>query len=333
MLQILFLIIKIIGIILAVLLGLALLILLLVLFVPVRYQAYGIRSSRECRAGGRVSWLLRLLCIPFSFQDGELEIKVKLLGFTILDPLKGEEEAFREPVQRKTEQSAGKKEETAGEDSEREEVPAEENAGEADASGSFEASQADEAETSAQPASEGAGEAAAELENEASEGRFFGLLRDLRRFFRAVIRFFRKIPRKLKNLKCTFQRFCDKIKRMVKRYREMKAFALDERTKAAVSLVWKQAGILLGQALPRKIRGRLHFGTEDPALTGQILGAIGIFYPLFMDNVKVEPDFEKPALDGELSLKGRLRIVTVLRIAWRLYRDKNVRYVYRRLNR
>ncbi len=332
MLQILFLIIKIIGIILAALLGLALLILLLVLFVPVRYRAYGIRSSRECRAEGRVSWLLRLLSIPFSFQDGELEIRVKLLGFTILDPLK-EEEAFREPVQRKTEQSAGKEEETAGEDSEREEVPAEENAGEADASGSFEASQADEAETSAQPASERDAEAAAELENEASEGRFFGLLRDLRRFFRAVIRFFRKIPRKLKNLKCTFQRFCDKIKRMVKRYREMKAFALDERTKAAVSLVWKQAGILLGQALPRKIRGRLHFGTEDPALTGQILGAIGIFYPLFMDNVKVEPDFEKPALEGELSLKGRLRIVTVLGIAWRLYRDKNVRYVYRRLNR
>ena len=332
MLQILFLIIKIIGIILAALLGLALLILLLVLFVPVRYRAYGIRSSRECRAEGRVSWLLRLLSIPFSFQDGELEIRVKLLGFTILDPLK-EEEAFREPVQRKTEQSAGKEEETAGEDSEREEVPAEENAGEADASGSFEASQADEAETSARPASAGAVEAAAEPEDEASEGRFSRGFRELRRFLRAVIRFFMKIPRKLKNLKCTFQRFCDKIKRMVKRYREMKAFALDERTKAAVSLVWKQAGILLGQALPRKIRGRLHFGTEDPALTGQILGAIGIFYPLFMDNVKVEPDFEKPALDGELSLKGRLRIVTVLRIAWRLYRDKNVRYVYRRLNR
>ena len=333
MLQILFLIIKIIGIILAVLLGLALLILLLVLFVPVRYQAYGIRSSRECRAEGRVSWLLRLLCIPFSFQDGELEIKVKLLGFTILDPLKGEEEAFREPVQRKTEQSAGKKEETAGADAEKEEETAEENAGEADASGSFEASQADETETSARPASAGAVEAAAEPEDEASEGRFSRGFRELGRFLRAVIRFFMKIPRKLKNLKCTFQRFCDKIKRMVKRYREMKAFALDERTKAAVSLVWKQAGILLGQALPRKISGRLHFGTEDPALTGQILGAIGIFYPLFMDNVKVEPDFEKPALDGELSLKGRLRIVTVLRIAWRLYRDKNVRYVYRRLNR
>ena len=337
MLQILFLIIKIIGILLAALLGLAFLLLLLVLFVPVRYRAYGIRSSRECRAEGRVSWLLRLFCIPFSFQDGELEIKVKILGFTVLDPLKGEEEAFREPVQKKTEQSAGKKEE-------------------------FEASPQGKTEAAVRPASGGAVERTAEPEetaerkepakpegmgeaerfeecereepgDEASEGRFSRFLRELLRFFRAVIRFFMKIPRKLKNLKCTFQRFCDKIKRMVKRYREMKAFALDERTKAAVSLVWKQAGILLGQALPRKIRGRLHFGTEDPALTGQILGAIGIFYPLFMDNVKVEPDFEKPALEGELSLKGRLRIVTVLRIAWRLYRDKNVRYVYRKLNR
>ena len=163
MLQILFLIIKIIGIILAALLGLALLILLLVLFVPVRYRAYGIRSSRECRAEGRVSWLLRLLSIPFSFQDGELEIKVKLLGFTILDPLKGRRGV---PGTGSEEDRAKrrKKEETAGEDAEREEVPAEENAGEADASGSFEASQADEAETSAQPASEGAAEAAAELE-------------------------------------------------------------------------------------------------------------------------------------------------------------------------
>ena len=337
MLQILFLIIKIIGILLAALLGLAFLLLLLVLFVPVRYRAYGIRSSRECRAEGRVSWLLRLLCIPFSFQEGELEIKVKILGFTVLDPLKGEEEAFREPVQKKTEQSAGKKEE-------------------------FEASPHGKTEAAVWPASGGAVERAAEPEetaerkepakpegmgeaerfeecereepvDEASEGRFSRFLRELLRFFRAVIRFFMKIPRKLKNLKCTFQRFCDKIKRMVKRYREMKAFALDERTKAAVSLVWKQAGILLGQALPRKIRGELHFGTEDPALTGQILGAIGIFYPLFMDNVRIDPDFEKPVLEGELSLKGRLRVVTVLRIAWRLYRDKNVRYVYRKLNR
>ena len=58
-----------------------------------------------------------------------------------------------------------------------------------------------------------------------------------------------------------------------------------------------------------------------------------IFYPLFMDNVKVDPDFEQTILEGELFLKGRLRIVSAVRIAWRLFRDKNVRYVYRKLNR
>ena len=120
---------------------------------------------------------------------------------------------------------------------------------------------------------------------------------------------------------------------MARKYRAAKEFALDERTKAAVRLVLEQAKIFARQALPRKICGEVRFGTSDPALTGQILGIAGIFYPLFMDNVKVDPDFERTILEGELFLKGRLRIVSAVRIAWRLFRDKNVRYVYRKLNR
>ena len=49
--------------------------------------------------------------------------------------------------------------------------------------------------------------------------------------------------------------------------------------------------------------------------------------------VKVNPDFEQAVLEGELSVKGRLRAAAFVRTAWRLFRDKNVRYVYRRLNR
>ena len=48
-----------------------------------------------------------------------------------------------------------------------------------------------------------------------------------------------------------------------------------------------------------------------------------------MDNVKVVPDFQETVLEGELYLKGRIRLLTVAQIAWRLYRDKNVRFVYR----
>lgn len=76
----------------------------------------------------------------------------------------------------------------------------------------------------------------------------------------------------------------------------------------------------------------LHFGMEDPALTGEILGGISIFYPVFMDNVKVYPDFEQSILEGELFIKGRLRLITILLILWRLWRDRDVRYVYEKLN-
>ena len=132
------------------------------------------------------------------------------------------------------------------------------------------------------------------------------------------------VKSKLRNLKYTLHRFYVKIKKI-------KRFATDERTKAAVSLAWSQLKRLLGKLLPRKVRGEVRFGTGDPALTGQILGGISIFYPLFMDNVKVTPDFQETVLEGELYAKGRIRLFTVARIAWKLYRDKNIRFVYRRL--
>lgn len=132
------------------------------------------------------------------------------------------------------------------------------------------------------------------------------------------------VKSKLRNLKYTLHRFYVKIKRI-------KRFATDERTKAAVSLAWSQLKRLLGKLLPRKVRGEVHFGTGDPALTGQILGGVSIFYPLFMDNVKVTPDFRETVLKGELYARGRIRLFTVARIAWKLYRDKNIRFVYRRL--
>lgn len=86
----------------------------------------------------------------------------------------------------------------------------------------------------------------------------------------------------------------------------MKRFATDDRTRAALGLAWSQLRVLLSKLLPKRVWGDLHFGTDDPALTGEILGGISIFYPLFMDNVKVVPDFQESVLEGELYLKGRI---------------------------
>lgn len=307
MLQIFFLILKIIGIILAAVLGLAILLLLLVLFVPVRYRAYGVKKEGECRAEAKISWLLHLISVPVAFREGELSAKIKILGITLMDLTDSGSFEEAEPVPEPAERTEEQKTAQSGE------------------------RQAQEHPVEKQAAPERTSQKKEELEEEEEEknGIFFRFLQ----FLRMIWKFFAGIPRKLKNLKCTFRRFCGKIKRMARKYRAAKEFALDERTKAAVRLVLEQAKIFARQALPRKICGEVRFGTSDPALTGQILGIAGIFYPLFMDNVKVDPDFEQTILEGELFLKGRLRIVSAVRIAWRLFRDKNVRYVYRKLNR
>ena len=307
MLQIFFLILKIIGIILAAVLGLAILLLLLVLFVPVRYRAYGVKKEGECRAEAKISWLLHLISVPVAFREGELSAKIKILGITLMDLTDSGSFEEAEPVPEAAERTEEQKTAQSGE------------------------RQAQEHPVEKQAAPERTSQKKEELEEEEEEKN--GIFSRFLQFLRMIWKFFAGIPRKLKNLKCTFRRFCGKIKRMARKYRAAKEFALDERTKAAVRLVLEQAKIFARQALPRKICGEVRFGTSDPALTGQILGIAGIFYPLFMDNVKVDPDFEQTILEGELFLKGRLRIVSAVRIAWRLFRDKNVRYVYRKLNR
>ena len=63
MLHILFLILKVIGIILAVILGLILMVICIVLFVPICYKAdlHGSGNARELTVHAKVSWLFGLI--------------------------------------------------------------------------------------------------------------------------------------------------------------------------------------------------------------------------------------------------------------------------------
>ena len=79
MIQALFLILKIIGILLLLLAGLLLLALAAVLFGPVRYRGEG--SRREVlKAHGTVSWCFSALAVRFSLEDGRTEGEVRLFG-------------------------------------------------------------------------------------------------------------------------------------------------------------------------------------------------------------------------------------------------------------
>ena len=82
MLHIILLILKIIGIILLSVLGLLLLGIICILFVPVRYKGTG-NWSQEKHGKVVVSWLLHILSIHITYDNGESDIKYKLFGIRL----------------------------------------------------------------------------------------------------------------------------------------------------------------------------------------------------------------------------------------------------------
>ena len=66
---------------------------------------------------------------------------------------------------------------------------------------------------------------------------------------------------------------------------------------------------------------------EDPAATGQILSIYGILYPLIGDSITVIPDFEKPVMEGSFRFKGKITAFTLIRIAAKIYFDKDLKRV------
>lgn len=338
MLHVFLVILKIIGLILAVLLGLLLLILLLVLFVPIRYKGK-LLKEKELEATARVSWLLHMVSVPITFRHGVLSVRIKFFGITVKTLMEDEEELERdaEELFHDAKDAAARGEEDI-EEMEGQEAPLPDSSGEETGNHTVledeekkehipkETAEGEKAEDRTESDWDEEEEELSKLDGPGEENGGF-----IKRIFAKIKAFFLKIFgiwKKIKNLKYTFRRFCGKIKRSIRKYQDTKEFLLDQRTKGAMKKSLEQGKLLIGKLLPRKIQGELRFGTEDPALTGEILGGISIFYPIFMDNVKVYPDFEKSILKGELFVKGRFQLITAALVLWRLWRDKNIRYVY-----
>ena len=74
---------------------------------------------------------------------------------------------------------------------------------------------------------------------------------------------------------------------------------------------------------PRKLQGSIHFGLEDPATTGQLLGVVGMLYPVYRNHFVIAPDFEQQIFEGKIYAKGRVQIgrMTFLLLRFMLTRD------------
>lgn len=110
-----------------------------------------------------------------------------------------------------------------------------------------------------------------------------------------------------------------------------KEFLGNEKTKAAISLVWRDAKGLIRHVLPTKVEGQVTFGCDDPSITGTVLAVLGMTFPFHQNRIQVTPLFDgENQLTGNISLKGRIYGIMFVKAALEIYINKNVKYVINR---
>ena len=130
-------------------------------------------------------------------------------------------------------------------------------------------------------------------------------------------------------IKCTIIKICDKIKSLWETKEKVTSFLTDDVHVEVFKIVKKELGILASHLRPRRIRGFVRFGFEDPYRTGQVLAGLSILYPFYGEHVEIYPDFEQKILVGDLYIKGHIRMLHLATLLWRLFFNRYVRKTYR----
>ena len=107
----------------------------------------------------------------------------------------------------------------------------------------------------------------------------------------------------------------------------------DERDKDAVLELLLRVKKLLWHIRPRKLDISLKLGLGDPAATGEALGCIYAFYPVYTRHLRLDPDFDNKVIESSLELKGHVQLIFVLIAALRVYFNKDIRRLYRQIQK
>lgn len=116
----------------------------------------------------------------------------------------------------------------------------------------------------------------------------------------------------------------DKLAKLNKKKEELLRVYHSKRFEVAKKDVIKYIKELLKAIKPKHLEGRIHFGMDDPALTGEILGGASLFLPLYDEFLDINPDFEKQCFDGILKGNGKIRLCSIVKIGLKVLFNKNL---------
>lgn len=320
MIHILFMILKALGILLLVLLFLVLLIVCTVLFLPFCYRAQVLKEEEgfACvKASGRVSWLFGAVALTASYEEQKPDAQILLFGASL--------ETWKRRLKkiRRGEASVPRTEENETENALEAEKTAEQKAPDQKEKQQKVTAQKEQPEQEQEP----------DAPKKSILERFFGrieylpekLLNLASRLLQTAFRLLELPFRLLEKLEQKIQAG----RRLKRKWESVKKFFRSKMFREALLHAKKEVLYFLKKAAPKKVTGTVRFGFNDPALTGETLGILGMIYGKLPKDLSIQPDFEQEILQGDVRMKGSFQAVTAAGIALRLFRDQNLRKTIR----
>ena len=303
---------KVIGILLAVLVIVA----LAILFAAVRYC--GKISFDDKKAQISIRWLGVVLRVPILITEKDLQWKVRVFGVPILrsdgaHKKRRSKKSYAPKAQkRKAEKAAETVQKTQGSSKQEKKAPS---------------VNLEKSPTAPKQEKQIAPKKQSDKTEEQIASKQTTDQREERSAFRQADEREKK-PRGIRQLFLWLQnviKIVRKIKKKVQSVQDLVDILRSDVGKAFICIVKENVIHLWKQIHPRRMRGKVIFGTGDPCSTGELLGVLALFYAWYGNGVQVIPDFEQKRIEGNVSFRGRIRMITLICIAWRIIKNKDGR--------
>lgn len=297
--SILFLILKIIGILILI----PIVLLLILLIFPICYQIEGDFDGKSPKAQIKVSWAVIFLRAK-AFYEEELNFGIRIFGIPIYDSRKEHWSVFGEHKEK--DKKKDKKKHKKRPDSKKKQNNKKNNKKRVEKKKSTYPSEDVFDLTWDEKSEDKISESKIEKTTD-KEKEFFG---------KRIVNFLKKCYNRCKN-------FITKISKITNKMEMIGDLFEDEDIIEAVKRIKRYGVNGVKLLLPQKLNAKITFGFEDPYYTGKVLGWTAALIPIYGDHIDITPDFEKRILKGELKIKGRIRRYKILYLLWKVYKDKD----------
>lgn len=326
MLHIILLILKIIGIIIAVILGLAVALLLIVLFVPVRYVIDAGCHDKKLKAHVKVTWIMHIFRGVISY-DEELVYSIKALWFNIYS---SDVESKKEKRPKKNTENNTKEKNTKNKHIDAIEDKAD-NAVSKDKQDGVEKAGLEEADCIQKKLSlEKSYDEVKESDEKSTieeNGKLHTLVNKIKNVYYKIKAFIRRAIDTVKAALNKSQAAADTIKH---KYTDIRNKVTDPENIELVRFLWTQIKAVMNIIKPAKYNINIRYGFEDSATTGWVAVRLAVLYGLMGMDVSIIPDFDNSIFEGDIYMKGRFNLYSFLIIGVRLYRNKSFRKLINR---